>query len=144
MNPKMNPKMNLSKLPQLKQTLLEASDLSEVWSFYMDNFTDLPEFVEVGEPKQNQMLEAIIPQVCEQLFGRKVKISHLLLIYIAEYQFFHAPFAADRRIGGLIYFEDIHTGMIAVSADYPPTDLVKYSRFSSSPWSPGDRSHAYN
>lgn len=36
----------------------------------------------------------------------------------------------DGRIRGVIYFEDIiKIGLIAVSADYPPTDAVKYSRF---------------
>ncbi|WP_243458441.1 hypothetical protein [Nostoc sp. UIC 10630] len=35
----------------------------------------------------------------------------------------------DGRIGGVIYFEDIKIGLLAVSADYPPTDAVKYSRF---------------
>jgi hypothetical protein len=64
------------------------------------------------------------------LFGRAVKITDFLPIYIAEYHFFHAPFQAERRIGGVIYFEDIKVGLIAVSADYPPTDAVKYSRFS--------------
>ncbi|MCC5670923.1 hypothetical protein LC653_46090, partial [Nostoc sp. CHAB 5784] len=46
------------------------------------------------------------------------------------YHFFHAPFQVERRIGGVIYFEDIKVRLIAVSADYPPTDAVKYSRFS--------------
>jgi hypothetical protein len=30
----------------------------------------------------------------------------------------------------VIFFEDIKVGLLAVSADYPPTDMVKYSRFS--------------
>ena len=63
------------------------------------------------------------------MFGRKVKIHHDLTIYIAEHKFFHGPFQAGGRIGGFIYFEDIKVGLIAVSADYPPTDMVKYSRF---------------
>ena len=38
-------------------------------------------------------------------------------------------FQVERRIGGVIYFEALKIGLIAVSADYPPTDAVKYSRF---------------
>jgi hypothetical protein len=30
----------------------------------------------------------------------------------------------------VIYFEDIKIGLLAVSVDYPASDLVKYSRFS--------------
>ena len=36
----------------------------------------------------------------------------------------------DGRIGGVIYFEDVKIGLIAVSVDYPATNVVKYSRFS--------------
>jgi len=35
----------------------------------------------------------------------------------------------DRRIGGVIYFEDVKVGLVAVSATFPPTDLVRYTRF---------------
>ncbi len=136
--------MKLTQLQQLKQKLLKAADLSEIWLFYMDNFADVPDFIEVGEPKQNDFLEAAVPQICQQMFGRKTKVTNLLLIYIAEYQFFHAPFHADNRIGGLIYFEDINTGLLAVSAEFPPTDVVKYSRFSSPPQSQASNFYNYN
>ncbi|MCP6759938.1 MAG: hypothetical protein NHB32_14505 [Fischerella sp. CENA71] len=56
--------------------------------------------------------------------------SCLQAIANAKYHFFHGPLQAERRIGGVIYFEDTKIGLIAVSADYPPTDTVKYSRFS--------------
>ncbi|GAB1540030.1 hypothetical protein NUACC21_26990 [Scytonema sp. NUACC21] len=52
------------------------------------------------------------------------------MIYISQYRLFHGPFQVEGRIGGVIYFEDIKIGLLAVSADYPPTDAVKYSRFS--------------
>ena len=39
-------------------------------------------------------------------------------------------FFLEGRIGGVIYFEDIKFGLIAVSEDYPATNVVKYSRFS--------------
>jgi hypothetical protein len=87
----------------------------------------------VGKPKQDELLTAIVPQVCLQIFGQTTKVKQLFPIYIAQYQFFHAPFFADKRIGGLIYFEDVHTGLIAVSAHFPATSKVHYSRFSTSP-----------
>ncbi|WP_289791751.1 hypothetical protein [Chlorogloeopsis sp. ULAP01] len=62
------------------------------------------------------------------MFGRAIKIGNFFLIDIAEYHFFHGAFQVERRIGGVIYFEDIKIELIAVSADYPPTDAVKYSR----------------
>jgi hypothetical protein len=122
--------MKLERLRQLKQKLIQEKDLSNIWSFYMDEFADRPEFLDVGEPKPSAFIEAVVPQICQQMFGKKVKIADLLTIYIAEYKFFHAPFLAGGRIGGLIYFEEERIGLLAVSAKFPPTDEVKYSRFS--------------
>ncbi|BCL39728.1 hypothetical protein [Nostoc sp. MS1] len=122
--------MNIDQFQELKQKLTLEADLSVIWSFYMDYFADDPEFIELGEPKYNEYLDAVIHKTGEQIFGRVIKITGFLPIYIAEYGFFHAPFWAEQRIGGVIYFEDIKVGLIAVSADYPPTDEVKYSRFS--------------
>lgn len=123
--------MKLKRLQQLKRKLIQEKDLSKIWSFYMDEFADRPEFIEVGEPKQSAFLEAVVPQICQQMFGKKVKITGFLSIYIAEYNFFHAPFQAEGRIGGLIYFEAESIGLLAVSGKFPATDEVKYSRFSS-------------
>ncbi|MCP6759948.1 MAG: hypothetical protein NHB32_14565 [Fischerella sp. CENA71] len=122
--------MNIDRLQSLKQKLTNEADLSNIWLFYMDHFADYAEFTDLGEPTYNEYLDAIIHKTCEQIFGRAVKITDFLPIYIAEYGFFHAPFQAERCIGGVIYFEDLKVGLIAVSADYPPTDAVKYSRFS--------------
>jgi hypothetical protein len=122
--------MKLERLKQLRRKLIQEKDLSKIWSFYTDEFADRPEFLDVGEPKPNEFIEAVVPQICQQIFGKKVKITDLMTIYLAEYNFFHAPFLAEGRIGGLIYFEEERIGLLAVSAKFPPTDEVKYSRFS--------------
>lgn len=122
--------MNIDQLQELKQKLTIETNLSAIWSFYMDNFADAPEFIELGEPKYNEYLDAVIHKTSQQMFGRAIKITGFFPIYIPQYSFFHAPFWVEQRIGGVIYFEDIKIGLIAVSADYPATDEVKYSRFS--------------
>lgn len=121
--------MKIERLQELKQKLTTEADFSNIWSFYMDHFADHPAFTRLGEPAHNEYLSNIIHKTCQQMFGRKIKITNFLLIYIAKYQLFHGPFQVQGRIGGVIYFEDIKIGLLAVSADYPPTDAVKYSRF---------------
>jgi hypothetical protein len=110
----------------------------------MDEFADLPEFIEVGEPRANPFLEAVIQQICQKMFGKTSKIDDLLIIYIAEYDFFHAPLQVEQGIGGVIYFADVNTGLLAVSATFPPTDEVKYSRFSALPRHQASASHDHN
>ncbi|GAA6618523.1 hypothetical protein [Scytonema sp. NUACC26] len=122
--------MKIDRLQELKQKLTNEAELSEIWTFYMDHFADHPEFTDLGKPAQNEYLNSVIHKTCQQMFGKAIKITNFFLIYIPEYRLFHGPFQVERRIGGVIYFEDLKTGLLAVSADYPPTDAVKYSRFS--------------
>ncbi|MBN3907822.1 MAG: hypothetical protein HWQ35_15045 [Nostoc sp. NMS1] len=122
--------MKIDRFQELKQKLTNDADLSRIWLFYMDHFADHPEFTDLGEPAYNEYLNAVLHKTCQQMFGRAIKITDFLLIYIAPYNLFHGAFQVEGRIGGVIYFEDIKIGLLAVSADYPPTDAVKYSRFS--------------
>ncbi|MCC5608462.1 hypothetical protein LC612_17120 [Nostoc sp. CHAB 5834] len=121
--------MKIDRLQELKRKLTNDADLSDIWLFYMDHFADKPEFTDLGEPAYNEYLNTVLQKTCQQMFGRTIKISDFLLIYIAPYNLFHGAFQVEGRIGGMIYFEDIKIGLIAVSADYPPTNAVKYSRF---------------
>ncbi|MCF4970250.1 hypothetical protein [Nostoc sp. CMAA1605] len=122
--------MEIARLQELKQKLTHEAELADIWSFYMDNFADYPEFTDLGEPAANDYLNAVVQKTCQQMFGQSIKINGFFLIHIPQYQLFHGPFQVAGRIGGMIYFEDLKVGLIAVSADYPPSDLVKYSRFS--------------
>jgi hypothetical protein len=132
----LNQLMDLTLLQELQEKLMREKDLSVIWEYYMDHFADLPELVDVSQPKRHKFLESLVPQICQQIFGMKVRITDLLVVTVAEYYFYHAPFFADGRIGGLIYFEDVNMGMLAVAADNPPSGLMHYSRFSISPLKP--------
>jgi hypothetical protein len=120
--------MKIERLEELKQKLTKEKELSNIWTFYMDHFADHQEFTDLGEPAYNEHLNAIMLKICQQIFGSKIKITDFLLIYIAKYQFFHGPFQVQGCIGGLIYFDDLKMGLLAVSMDYPSNE-VKYSRF---------------
>jgi hypothetical protein len=119
--------MKLEKLYQLKEKLQKETDLSKIWLYYMDEFGDIPEFSDLGEPVRQDSLLAVITQVCQQIFGKPINIDDILIIYIKEYKFYHAPFMANNHIGGIIFFEDINTGLIAVTS--AASNLAKYSRF---------------
>jgi hypothetical protein len=122
--------MKIERLQELKQKLINEKDLSQIWLFHMDHFADHRAFTELGKPARNDYLDVVLHKTCQQMFGKTITITNSFLIYIAEYQFFHGPFQVEGRIGGVIFFEDIKTGLLAVSSEFPPTDAVKYSRFS--------------
>jgi len=122
--------MNIKRWQELKQKLTHEPDLGKIWLFYMDHFSDHVEFTNLGQPCHNRYLADVVLKSCEELFGKTTPLTNLLLIYIAEHQFFHGPLEIQGRFGGVIYFEDVKVGLIAVSATFPPTDEVKYLRFS--------------
>jgi hypothetical protein len=125
-----NGAMDIDRLEELKQKLAHESDLSKIWLFYMDHFADHQEFTDLGEPARSNYLSTVILKNCQHMFGKSTKVTDFFLISIAKYKFFHGPLNVEGRIGGMIYFKDIKTGLIAVSSGFPATDEVKYARFS--------------
>lgn len=127
--------MKIERLQKLKQKLTKEADLSQIWLFYMDNFADHPQFTDLGQPAHNEYLDAVVRQTCQQIFTRgifskTVKITNFFLIHIPKYHFFHGPFQAGSSAGGMIYFEDIKTGLLAIPDQSSRTNVVQYSRFS--------------
>ncbi|MEO1132228.1 MAG: hypothetical protein AAFX40_05910 [Cyanobacteria bacterium J06639_1] len=123
--------MDLKQLQDLKHKLLREQSLSTVWEFYMDNFADLPEFIEEGDRAEREILDALIREICHQLFGDAFVIQDTMTIYIPAYEFYHGPLLVSDRIGGFIYFEDVRMGMVAIE-EAPRNGRVKYARFADS------------
>jgi hypothetical protein len=95
----------------------------------MNELADHQAFIEAGQPVENPLFEATITQICQSLFGPVARPAALLVISIPEHRFFHTPLMVGGRIGGAFYFDDIDTGMTAISANMLSGD-VKYTRFS--------------
>jgi hypothetical protein len=98
------PSFNIKKLSELKTRLDNEKQLSKVWLFYMDYFSDHQEFTDLGAPIQHPVLEKIVPIISKKIFNETSQ--NLFLITIPEYQFIHGSFFVGNRIGGLIYFEE--------------------------------------
>ena len=117
---------NIKRLEDLKSRLSREKRLNKVWSFYMDHFADHEEFIAVGHRTSHSLIEKVVPMITKQISGKTSK--DLFLILIPEYQFIHGGFTVEKRIGGVIYFEQTLTGMVALS-DILPSSQVHYSRF---------------
>jgi hypothetical protein len=125
----------ITKLRELKSRLYNEKNLSKVWSFYMDNFTDHKEFTDLGQPVHHSFLEEVVPLLSKQIMGENPQ--DLFLIIIPEYQFIHGSFMVKNSIGGVMYFEESLKGMVAIS-EFPPSNMVKYSRFTGEPINNGN------
>jgi hypothetical protein len=121
--------MNINLLQKLKQKLKQEPKLADIWEFYMDYFADHEEFTDMGEPLRDEVLDAALINCCKEMYAGKADkiVVEFMSIYLAKQRFFHGPVEIDGRYGGMFYFEDIKTGMVAIPGEDP---MVNYSRFS--------------
>jgi hypothetical protein len=121
--------MDLALLATLKQELLHAQDFKQIWSFFMDNFGEDPAFMKLGERVQDPMLEAIVKQICGQVFGKPVSLGHLLLTRLPEHEFIHGGLVVEGKLGMVLYFEDIQVGLLTVVMAFGTGDnrLVRFT-----------------
>jgi hypothetical protein len=121
--------MNINLLQKLKQKLQQEPKLADIWEFYMDHFADHQEFTDMGTPLRDEVLDAALINCCKEMYAGKADkiVVEFMSIYLAKQRFFHGPVEIDGRYGGMFYFEDIKTGMVAIPGEDP---MVNYSRFS--------------
>jgi hypothetical protein len=124
--------MDFIQFHELKQKLLHDRDLAPVWRYFLNHFAEQPGFMELGEQARNVFVEAVIDQVGIQLYGNSSKVRDLILRRLDDQRFVHGGFMVDGRVGGVIFFEDAHIGLVTV-AELPPSIDVKYARFSGQP-----------
>lgn len=124
--------MDLTRIQELKHMLLHDKDLAPVWLYFMDHFAEDPEFIALGERVDHPLIEVVLDQVSKQLFPRDGKVVRVILTQLQEPKFLHGGFFMGLRPGGVIFYEDVNMGLVAVP-DLPPSIEVKYARFSSRP-----------
>ena len=60
----------------------------------------------------------------------------LRLIHLPDQKFIHGNVNVNGRVGGVLYFEDVGVGLLAVSEPFP-SDETKFARFTTRPYTPG-------
>jgi hypothetical protein len=99
-----------------------------VWDYFLTHFAENPEFLRLGEPVGgDELLQQVIVAVCRSLFTQPALIQ-ARLIRLPEHHFVHGTLYLDDRLSSLLYFEDIHKGMMAVLWSSQPPE-TKYLRF---------------
>jgi hypothetical protein len=121
--------MDLSLLATLKDKLANATDFGDVWTYFFDHFGEDREFIDQGDRADHPFLEAIIAQIGEELFGCKVAVENLLLTRLPDHDFYHGGFTFAGRMGNVIYFDDVQTGLLAVlmAGGSSETKMVRFT-----------------
>jgi hypothetical protein len=84
-----------------------------------------------GVPVQDdELIQKVVAEVCRSMFtDQPMILIRARLIRIPEHHFVHGTMFLDERLSGIIYFEDLHKGMMAVlwSSDPPETKYVRFT-----------------
>jgi len=121
--------VDLKLLETLKEKLANAKDFKVSLQYFFDHFGMDPGFIALGRRVENPLLDALILQVGEMLFKRKVKAHDWLLTEIPEYQFLHGGGLIHDRMATLIFFADLNLGLLAIMTG-PSLGNVLLTRFS--------------
>lgn len=111
---------------QLKHKLLHDKQLAPIYDYFLDHFSNT-EFIARGAAFRHTMLETMIANIACQISPGEILVLKQF-IRIPEESFVHGTFILAGRLGGVIYFEDRQTGLVAVPAPAPSVE-VQYVRF---------------
>jgi hypothetical protein len=121
--------MDLALLSTLKEKLIQATDFTPVFEYFMDHFGEDPDFIALGERAQHPFLAAVLDRVGKELFGKPVPLTDLLLVRLPEHQFLHGGCILGGKLANVLYFEDGSVGLLAVAMSMSPgeTRLVRFT-----------------
>jgi hypothetical protein len=121
--------LNLENLQTLKHQLATAPVLEKVYQYFLDHFGENDAFFDMGARADDEILAAFVKAVAQQLYGPKAKVSDWLLVRLAEHHFIHGACRIEGRPVNVLWFDDIHVGMIAIPG-MGRNEKTQYSRFS--------------
>lgn len=112
------------KLGNLKMKVVAANDLKIPWNYFMDEFSENDEFLDMGAPLEatNDDIHPVVPLVARAaaaaIFAsgevpNEDAVGHFMPIYLPEYKFIHGSTMIHGRMMMYIYFEDLEVGMTA-------------------------------
>ncbi len=124
--------VDLARLDELKRKLQNDRDLAPIYEFFLDHFGEKPEFHDEGTRTRHEFLESVVAQVvCQALQKKNCALVGLTMTEIPDRSFIHGGFLAEGRVGGLLWFDDIETGLVALCA--LNKDESKFARFKGKP-----------
>jgi hypothetical protein len=110
-------RLNLANLNVLKLKMAEEKEIAVAYNYFFDHFGENDEFLDVGKPARNEVLEAVLGQTVAQIMNLKspFTIQKLVMIHLPDHAFYHGGCFIGGRMVNFIYFDDIQLGCIALA-----------------------------
>lgn len=126
--------MGITFLAALKDKLVQATEFSDVWKFFLDNFGEDPTFMALGERTSHGLLEALIVQAAKGSFKMTIEPKDILLTLLPEQKFIHGGICRNGKMINVLYFDEISTGCMMICAVGAKNTIT--SRFIAKPAGP--------
>lgn len=121
--------VDLEKLNELKQKIIQAKDFRDPLNFFFDYFPLSREFLDKSKRvKQHKLIKQIIENVGQQLFTGQINITHFSLYEVQNYHFLHGNCFVSGHAVNILFFSDIDMGLLGIAME---DDRIMTARFSS-------------
>ncbi len=115
------------ELSILKEKLVASEKFSEIQDYFFDCLGENQEFMKRSKKAKNALLKKSIAFVAEQVFRRKITLTHTMILKYPETSFYHGTCFIEGRIAVMLFFEDIDMGLLSVQMNPPETSIVRFS-----------------
>ena len=119
-----------AELTKLKKLLQSERDFGKIADYFFSNLAEHPRFLDVGKPKHDPMVEAIIKNIGNSIFRKEVPVTQLMLIHIAEQDFYHGPCMINGKMTNVFFFKGDDVGMLSIVMNMQ-TGETSHIRFTS-------------
>ena len=107
---------------------MESTASPSCMRYFFDHMAESEDFLNLGKRSKNKPLKTTLKAICEQVYGKDAVLTHLLILELKAYRFFHGGGVLNGRPLNVIYFADIDMGLVACPNAKRP-DVIEYARF---------------
>ncbi len=118
------------EIKKLKEVMMSADELIEIFRFFFDHLGENSDFMEMGNLTEHPGLNRILKAIGKRLLNDDIRITDLLLREIPKHGFIHGKCFINDKMTSVLYFEDIDMGIISIILSFsnpPDNRLLRFS-----------------
>jgi hypothetical protein len=117
------------KVEQLKTLLAKAKNFDEPWRYFAEELARHREFMALGTPSTNVLLDTVVATTCAEVVGRHVRIHDPLTLHMPKHGMWHGTVRVGACSAFWFYFEQSDQGLVGVMRSLADQriELVRFS-----------------
>lgn len=133
-----------NKIETLKQTLIKATEFTEIAEVFLDDLGNDPAFFNAGEQYDDKTFASIVARAAAAAAGTTVAVFVGHFMRIPEHRMIHGAFDLGAWSGMMFYFEGIDKGFIALGNTKGANHFLRFTALPSKGESKGAKKTTLN